>query len=299
MSAIAENGDGPQQVIQVLFALFPDFGTLDFTGPLEVFNYAQHDPKNPTSKAFETTICGPSPTLTSSHGLQIRTDISYETAHEDIGEYDILVVVGGIKGANKILEAKKPSELEPIKLIQAFARLQEEDPRKERSILGVCTGSLLLAQAGILQGLSATTHPEYAITMEIICQRQSLAGSGEHTTVMEQERYVVNNARFDLGENINENPFVLSKRPDGRRKSLARKGSNAWQESVKRRESIIKRAAMKLGGLRVITSGGVMSGVDASLYLVAAMVSHESATEIARVLEYAWQKGTTVEGVDV
>ena len=43
MSAIAENGDGKPEVIQVLFALYPKFGALDFTGPLEVLNYARHN----------------------------------------------------------------------------------------------------------------------------------------------------------------------------------------------------------------------------------------------------------------
>ena len=201
-------------------------------------------------------------------------------------------------GANDILQSSDPNDAEPIKLIHAFAKLQEEDPTKERTILGVCTGSLLLAQAGILQGLAATTHPDYYTRMEIICKEAARLGNLEQTDVME-ERYVVNNARFDLGDNLDENPFILSKRPDARRKSIARKGSNAWQESKKRRESIAKRANMKLGGLRVITSGGVMSGVDASLYLVAALVSHDSAQEVARIFEYSWQKGVTVEGIDV
>ena len=134
--------------------------------------------------------------------------------------------------------------------------------------------------------------------MEILCKDAARRGDLEQTDVME-ENYVVNNARFDLGENIEENPFVLSKRPDGRRRSIARKGSNAWRESVKRRESNARRASLKLGGLRVITSGGVTSGLDASLYLVAAMVSHEAAEEVARVLQYSWNKGVTVDGIDV
>ena len=109
----------------------------------------------------------------------------------------------------------------------------------------------------------------------------------------------MNNARFDLGENLEDNPFVLTKRPDGRRASIARKGSNAWRESVKRRESNARRAGWKWGGWRGITSGGVTSGLDASLYLVAAMVSHQSAEEVARVLQYKWEKGVTVDGIDV
>ena len=147
-------------------------------------------------------------------------------------------------------------ETEPIKLIQDFAKLQQTDPSKERTLMSIGTGSLILAHAGLLQGLAATTHPDYYTKMEIICKEAARRGDLEQTDVME-ENYVVNNARFELGEKLEENPFVLSKRPDGRRKSIARKGSNAWKESVKRRESNARRASLRLGGLRVITSGGV------------------------------------------
>ena len=52
-----------------------------------------------------------------------------------------------------------------------------------------------------------------------------------------------------------------------------RKGSMSFKGSNSRRESIARRAAMRLGGLRVITAGGVSCGVDAALYLAGAMVS--------------------------
>ena len=336
MSAIAEETtEGTSEVIQVLIALHPKFNALHFTGPLEVLSTALHnigDPgkqslsqhqskKLPTrtnlsssspppyyhfpslslanlpyhpaaSKAFEVTVASATPATTSSSGLTLKADINYDTAHDDLKYYDILIVPGS-SDADSLLKAEK----EPIPLIKAFAKLQESDPSKERTLLGVCTGSLLLAQAGVLQGLAATTHPNDYTKMEIVCQEAARRGDLEQTDVME-ERYVVNNARFELGEKVEENPYVLSKRPDGRRKSIARKGSNAWKES-KRRESIIRRGEMRLGGLRVITSGGVTSGLDASLYLVAANVSVESANEVARILQYAWVKGVTVEGIDV
>jgi hypothetical protein len=62
---------------------------------------------------------------------------------------------------------------------------------------------------------------------------------------------------------------------------------------------LIRRQNMPLGGLRVITSGGVTAGMDAALYLVAALVSIDSAQEVARVMEFTWQKGVCVEGIDV
>lgn len=71
------------------------------------------------------------------------------------------------------------------------------------------------------------------------------------------------------------------------------KGSNT------RRESIARRAAMRLGGLRVITSGGVSAGIDATLYLISACVSEESAEEVARVMQWTWNKGIVVDGLDV
>ena len=203
------------------------------------------------SKAFECTIAAGTPGVTSSSGLTVKADINFEDAHEDLKEYDVLIIPGGV-GVEEVLK----KETEPIKLVQDFAKLQQTDPSKERTLMSIGTGSLILAHAGLLQGLAATTHPDYYTKMEIICKEAARRGDLEQTDVME-ENYVVNNARFDLGEKLEENPFVLSKRPDGRRKSIARKGSNAWKESVKRRESNARRASLRLGGLRVITSGGV------------------------------------------
>lgn len=56
---------------------------------------------------------------------------------------------------------------------------------------------------------------------------------------------------------------------------------------------------MRLGGLRVVTSGGVSAGIDAALYMVSALISEESATEVARVMQWNWVKGVVVDGLDV
>jgi len=217
--------------------------------------------------------------------------MDYEDAHEALDEFDVMVVCGGNS------EAILKEEAEPISLIKAWAALQRADPSKERTLMSICTGSMFLGKAGVLQGLSATTHPAYYTQFEILCQEVSQKDTGLATDLQE-ERYVVNNARFELGENILDNPFVFTKRPDGRKKSNARKGSDAFK-AARRRESLIKRANMPLGGLRVITSGGVTAGMDATLYLVAALVSIESAQEVANIMQFTWQKGVCVEGIDV
>ncbi|KAF1987454.1 class I glutamine amidotransferase-like protein [Aulographum hederae CBS 113979] len=289
MSAVQ---DGSSEPIQVLYALHEGFDTLDFAGPFEAMWHAKHDIKDASTRAFEITTCSPKGSVTSTQGMLMKTDLDIATATDDLKEYDVLVIPGG--GTDAILKDNS----QPQSLIKAFAALQQSDSTKERTLLSICTGSLLLAQAGVLQGLSATTHPDHYTKLEILCKDAARNGELAQTDVME-ERYVVNNARFELGENIDENPFILSKRPDGRRKSIARKGSNAWKESNKRRESNARRASLRLGGLRVITAGGIMAGVDATLYLIAAMVSTESAEEVARLLQFQWQKGVTVDGIDV
>ena len=223
----------------------------------------------------------------------MKPDMDFEDAEDRLDEFDVLIVPGG--STDPILDANA----EPIHLIKKFTELQEKDPSKERTLMSVCTGSLFLAKAGVLQGLSATTHPNAYTKLESLCQIAARDDTGLRTDVME-ERYVVNNARFDLGDDIKENPFVLDKRPDGQhqRKASIRKGSESYKLS-RRRESLVKRMNMPLGGLRVITSGGVVAGMDATLYLIAALVSFESAIEVARTTQFEWQKGVTVDAVDV
>lgn len=302
MSAIADSNDGPIEVIKVLFTLYPGYNTLDVAGPLEILSRALHDAKDKSTKAFEVQFAGTSAAMTSVQGLTIKADMDYEDANDEIEDFDVIIVPGG-EGVFEVLKNKT----EPLNLLTKYVELQEKNPAKERTILAIDIGSLLLAQQGMLEGLAATTHPDYYTRLETICQDASSRDLSMRTDVME-ERYVVNNARFDLGEDPNNNPYIIKKTRDGkeegpntahaRRKSIARKGSNAWKES-RRRESIARRASLPLGGMRIITTGGVTAGLDASLYLVGSLVSHESALEVARVMQYTWVKGVTVDAIDV
>lgn len=222
-------------------------------------------------------------------GIPLGAQIGFEEAHKRLKEFDVLIIPGG--SVFKIMK----EESEPLNLIKAYADLQATDPTRERTLLGVDSAALLFAKQGILQGLSATTHPDNYIKMEHICQEAANNDTQERTDVME-ERYVVNHGRFEITEDEEENPYVFKK---GRRTSSARKGSTLRKMSNARRESIIKRANMKLGGLRVITTGGPASGLDATLYLVSALVSHDTANEAARLMQYDWVKGVVVDAIDV
>lgn len=321
MSAIVEEPE-VNEPLKVLITLHEGMDTLDATGPLEVFSHAQHDPKSPATKAFRTIFAGPSEYVVTAQGAGLRAHIDYAEAMKRLSEIDILIIPGG--GHEAIIKAKG----QPMQLIKAFTELQKKNPSRERSLMSVCTGSLVLGEAGILAGLTATTHPDYVTKLEIICSNAVQRDMSDRVDVVE-ERYVVNNLRFDLGENEEENPYIMNKKeykdhkrrkssagamspieertnvtngngfPNGRRPSAARKGSMSLKMSNSRRESVLKRANLRLGGLRVLTTSGVTSGIDGALYLVGALVSDDAAEEVARKMCYTWKKGMVVDGVDV
>ncbi|KAI0150393.1 ThiJ/PfpI family protein [Xylariaceae sp. FL1272] len=283
----------PEEPVEVLFVLHDKFNLMDFAGPLEVLASALHDKNDENTKAFECTVTAAEPKVISEQGIVIGSQIAFKEAHERLADFDVLVVVGG--DADGVLKGKK----EPLPLINAFAELQKQDSSRERTLMSICTGSLFLAEAGILSGLSATCHPDYMTKFENLCSHSAQRDLQERTDVIEDARYVVNNLRFDLGDE-DENPYIRRKSDNGdRRPSNARKGSISFHSSNARRESIARRAAMRLGGLRVITSGGVCAGLDAALYLVSILVDDGAANEVARVMQHEWVKGTVVDGLDV
>ncbi|KAL7802476.1 InhA-type DJ-1 domain-containing protein [Trichoderma aethiopicum] len=275
--------------INVLIALHPKFDIFDFAGPLSVFNAAQHDFSDESSKAFEVTLAGAEPQVLSSQGAIVQSQITYKEAHERINEFDILIILGG--NTDEVIK----KELEPLGIITAFSDLQKRDPARERTMLSVCTGAHLLAREGILCGLAATTHPDHLTRFENLCSDACTRLGTDRTDVIDDARYVVNNLRFELDEDAS--PYTRRKSDAG--KPHGRKGSISFKESRTRRESIVRRVAMRLGGLRVITAGGQSAGVDASLYLVSALVDDKCAEEVARLLQWNWTKGIVVDGIDV
>ncbi|GAM82321.1 hypothetical protein ANO11243_003000 [Dothideomycetidae sp. 11243] len=290
MSAIKEeNGDSLPE-IKVLFCLYSNFDTMDVAGPLEVLALAAHD--NDKRKAFKPIFVAANEFTVSRQGASFRAHVDYKEALKMLPDIDVVVVPGG--DHDTVIKEKA----EPLGLIKAYGELQKKNPARERTIFSVCTGAFLLAQEGILAGQCATTHPDYYTKFENLCKSVTQRDMSERTDVME-ERYVVNNPRFDLGDE-DENPYIISRSDMGKRRpSNARKGSSSWKESNTRRESNARRMSLKLGGMRIITSGGITTGLDASLYVVSAMVSFESANEVARIMQYEWHKGVVVKGVDV
>lgn len=114
--------------------IFPDFELLDLYGPLEMFSMFPDE--------FEQRIVAQySPDVPSSAGP--RTAVDDQILEQD--DYDILLVPGG-RGAR--------ADVENEVLIDWLKRAAA----KAEIVASVCTGSALLARAGILDDKAATTN---------------------------------------------------------------------------------------------------------------------------------------------
>ncbi|MER6347087.1 GlxA family transcriptional regulator [Streptomyces sp. NPDC001595] len=120
----------------VLVVLFDDVQSIDVTGPVEVFAGAEQH--TPGSYRVRTASLDGGPVRTSS-GLTLVPD----GALADAGGPDLLLVPGG------------PGTRDPDRRLTDW--LRRHGPRAER-LVSVCTGALLLAAAGLLDGRRATTH---------------------------------------------------------------------------------------------------------------------------------------------
>jgi transcriptional regulator GlxA family with amidase domain len=167
---------------------------------------------NIASKAFEVTTVGAGPKVLSDQGVVVGPNLSFKEAYDQLDDYDVLVILGG-NSANILKE-----KAEPLKIVKAYSDLQMKDNIRERTLMSICTGSLFLAEQGILSGLAATTHSDYMTAFENICSHSAVRDGTDRTDVDEEARYVVNNLRFDLGDE-DENPYIRRKSDAGQRPS--------------------------------------------------------------------------------
>ncbi|MBE5107824.1 DJ-1/PfpI family protein [Bacillus thuringiensis] len=126
--------------------LFDDVEVLDFAGPFEVFSvtkYPEQHVDTPESKPFLVKLVSETGDLVQArNGLKVQPDYSLENAPH----FDILVVPGGPGAREK--------EIYNEKIIQWISHRMGN----VELMTSVCTGALLLAKAGILNGKVATTH---------------------------------------------------------------------------------------------------------------------------------------------
>lgn len=126
--------------------LFDDVEVLDFAGPFEVFSvttYPEQHVDTPESKPFLVKLVSETGELVQArNGLKVQPDYSFDNAPH----FDILVVPGGLGAREK--------EIYNEKVIQWISHRMGNI----ELMTSVCTGVLLLAKAGLLNGKMATTH---------------------------------------------------------------------------------------------------------------------------------------------
>ena len=149
----------------VTIFLYDDVEVLDFAGPLDVFLLAnEHGDK----KLFDvqTVAKKKEPIIAAYNGLSINPQ--YEIS--EVTRSDILIIPGG----NDISDLLADEDV-----LQWVRELGEGADH----VLSVCSGSLVLAKAGLLEGLKATTHHSDML---------ELASLAPNTEIMDGVKFVDN-----------------------------------------------------------------------------------------------------------
>ncbi|KAJ5795482.1 uncharacterized protein N7518_004022 [Penicillium psychrosexuale] len=223
---------------RALVVVFPMFNILDVSGPVSVlFNTTD----------FSVSYAAKDELTTSQENTTIKRDISLAEAKLHLSDYDILIVPGS--RPNNILplvETDQGPLSELVEFITCFASDMDQDSMRQRTILAVCMGSYFLAFAGVLDGLTATTH------------RLAVPGLRDVT-----QRYVD--------------------------RTPAAKGTRVVPEDPSDLVSYLD-AGQNQSGVRIITTGAMVNGIDATLHFVGLCSGRSLAIEVAELIGYRWKE---------
>lgn len=125
--------------MNIAIYIYQDAEVLDFSGPFEVFSTAKRLGAEHWNVFFVSETMAP---VSARGGFNVLPHYTLDN-HPEI---DLLMVVGGVHTK----EMHKQNVLNWISTVDKNASL----------VVSVCTGAFLLANAGLLDGLSVTTHWE-------------------------------------------------------------------------------------------------------------------------------------------
>jgi transcriptional regulator GlxA family with amidase domain len=123
----------------IAIALWDGVEELDFAGPFEVLTaWARFSDREITVR----TVAESTDPITCAHGLRVLADTSWN----DVGRIDLLVLPGG--------------GTQPLREDEGFLQRMRDLAARGTLMTSVCTGALVYAHAGLLDGRPATTHWE-------------------------------------------------------------------------------------------------------------------------------------------
>ena len=212
--------------------LFANLTQLDLTGPYEVFG------RLPDTKVL--LIAENLQVVKSDNGLLLIPDATFENSPQ----VDLLFVPGG-RGIFEAIQNK------------ALISFLQKQAKEAKYITSVCTGSLVLATAGLLNGYKATTHwlslnllrlfDVEVIEKRVVIDRNRITGGGV-TAGIDFGLYV---AAEVFGEEIakevqlmieyNPAPPFNSGSPKTAEKKIVDKIVEERKEIQKQRESLLKK----------------------------------------------------------
>ena len=139
---------------RIVFVAAPGPEILDLVGPLQVFArasemFVRQNPGTPPIYSVEVVTTSAHRSLVANCGVRIT---AHRTFREVRGKIDTLLVAGGSAIENDEINAEVVRWLRKI-----VGRI--------RRVGSVCTGAMLLARAGLLDGRRATTHWNWCQTL--------------------------------------------------------------------------------------------------------------------------------------
>ncbi len=130
----AQNSGDPK--FTIVFAIYPGMTHLDFTGPHQFLSRTPHS---------ETIVASPAGGSVEADGLTFGNTMRIA----DVRSCDLICVPGGVTATRTALDAEFVGEIRRL-------------ARGARYVTSVCTGSLILGAAGLLEGRRAACHWAWA-----------------------------------------------------------------------------------------------------------------------------------------
>lgn len=133
--------------LRVGIPLYPGFDSLDVLGPFQVFTILQGvEPLLISETGYETSF----------EGVHISATLRFKDVRA--GELDV-IFVPGTNGPHTLAAMQNETLLSFVRSqVDSIRKGLQNDSEAKKLVCSVCTGALILAHTGALDGYTATTH---------------------------------------------------------------------------------------------------------------------------------------------